>query len=330
MPTWPMLLLLAASLIAAQPEIIQTHAFGTVFPGSHLRHDFVFRNDGAATWRIGAVSATCSCGKPKQLPQTVAPGESLTVPVTYQVGLDRRRGFGGDVRVDIDGGDTAPRRLVARFTLEAHGLIALPGHGRVVLPPVPADGPPVETLVPLARDSNPVAWDGVAVKVTAGADALAAEARPDPDRPGEWSLRLTVTPHGLAGVLPSQIELVCSQAGTALPFTERLTVIARVTGQVRADPPSLLFGALTTRDQRTFRVLPDASTAEPELTGIMVSDQAHASAKALPDGSIELTLDPGVVKEDRQASGQLELQFNGGFRLRVPYFAAFSSGPAQR
>lgn len=327
---WLLLLLLAGSLIAGEAEIVQVHPFGSVFPGSLVRHDFVFRNDGQTAWRVGAVSATCSCGKPKNLPQSVAPGESLTVPVVYQVGMDRRRGFGGDVRVEISGGDSAPQRLVARFTLEAHGLLQLPGRGRVVLAPVPADGPPVVTRYPLARDSHPAPWDALAVKVTAGADALAAEVSPDPERPGDWNLNVTLTPHGFAGVLPSQVELVCSQAGKALPFSERLTVIARVTGAVRADPASLLFGALTTRDRRTFRVLPDASTTMPELNGITVSDPAHASARIQPDGSIEVTLDPGVIKEDRQASGQLELQFSGGSRLRVPYFAAFSAEPAPR
>lgn len=323
---WP-LLLLCATLVSGQ-EVVQTHDFGAVFPSTPLQCDVVFRNDGRSVWIIGALTATCSCSRPTGLPKTVAPGETLAIPVRYRVGTDRRVRVGGDIRVEISGGGDAPSRLVARFTAEAHGLLVLPAGRRVVLPPVPMGSHPTATAVELTRDSHPAAWETVSARVTAGTDALRAEVGPDPERQ-TWRLLLTPDVGCPAGIIPCRVELTCQHAGETLPFSEPLAVIVRIAGTVRADPPSLLFGAIPagTRQVLRFRMLPDAATSVPALAGVTVSDAAHCTAAAQSDGSVEVVLDATKVKADQQASGHVELAFADGSRLRVPYFAAFSATP---
>ncbi|TDX00635.1 DUF1573 domain-containing protein [Dinghuibacter silviterrae] len=60
-----------------------THDFGEIPQGKPITYTFVLYNRGLDTLRLAHVEASCGCTTPHWSGAPVAPGDSTTIPVTY-------------------------------------------------------------------------------------------------------------------------------------------------------------------------------------------------------------------------------------------------------
>ena len=59
------------------------HSFGTYHERDTLAFDFVYRNEGPGDFVIERMEASCGCTRASHSRQSVAPGETDTIHVTY-------------------------------------------------------------------------------------------------------------------------------------------------------------------------------------------------------------------------------------------------------
>jgi len=86
-------LLLQSGLSAAEPMLVcdaPAFDFGCVLQTQTVQHTFILRNTGDAPVSIGRVHHTCGCTTSPPIRQTVPPGESEPLTVSYD--LEGRRG----------------------------------------------------------------------------------------------------------------------------------------------------------------------------------------------------------------------------------------------
>ena len=197
----------------------------------------------------------------------------------------------------------------------------------VILAPLQPGGAPVTTTIRVKRGTHPAPWETLTARVVAGKESLSTQVRPVEGDPDSWDIDLIATAGSLSGVIPGRVEFVATAGGVPLPFSESLTVIARVQGTARADPSSLLFGTvpLGQRTAMDVDVLAEENQEKPQITGATVSDPERCSVVVGANGRITVTLTgkPSATKSP-QASGHVDIHLARGTDLRVPYFAALA------
>lgn len=87
------------------------HDFGTVIEGEKVSFSFKFENTGNMDLIISNVSASCGCTATKYTKETVAPGNSGIVTVTF----DSRRRKGFQNKTITVAANTQPNKVVLRI-----------------------------------------------------------------------------------------------------------------------------------------------------------------------------------------------------------------------
>lgn len=87
------------------------HDFGTVIEGEKVTFSFKFENTGNMDLIISNVSASCGCTATKYTKETVAPGNSGIVTVTF----DSRRRKGFQNKTITVAANTQPNKVVLRI-----------------------------------------------------------------------------------------------------------------------------------------------------------------------------------------------------------------------
>jgi len=316
--------LLCRQADAAQPQM-QSFDFGSSWPGSFVRHTFVFHNTGAGSWTVIGSHSSCSCGVVEKLPATVAAGADLAVPIAFNIRGERESQSRGQITVSVSDASGVATELVCIFMATSAGTLLLPGDGHLVLAPLPHDAPPRIDTVHLKRGSNPAAWHELAARVDSGSEVLAARAMAT--SAGGWDLLLTTSPSHRLGVVMAVVALTCSEQGKALPFVEHLTITITVDGAVHAEPSAVLFGAVPAGESRSAEVaLTDHQERTCTITATVSSDP-RCRCTVAADGATVVTLS-GAPPEGN-ASGWIDLTTAAGI-VRVPYFAAVLASPGPR
>lgn len=318
-PRW-VIVALAAGLVAADPQPV--HGI-MLYPGETGHATFAIRVPEPTT--VTGVSSTCACIAASTLPPVLEPTRDQPWTLLISTRDDDTGAISGSgwIRGSAGGRDTL---ITCTYDGEVRDLIAWPWSGSVVdLGRMRSDGADLAVTASLRRGTHPEPWDSCTVAVE-GDPAIDAAQTPGAD--GSWTLRATVHPGGVCGVLSSRLTWSFATGGRALGYHPSRVLRAIVDGPVSAQPHAALIGAVAAGATRRIPVWLAGSGADgriPAIVRLAPSDPALVAASADAAGRIDLAFT--ASGPPRQANGHLDAHFADGTILRIPWIARIIAAP---
>jgi Protein of unknown function (DUF1573) len=213
--------------------------FGAVHPGMSYAHRFTITNEFGSAITFTKLVKSCGCISVGLAKAVIGTGESTTMDLVFHTSLIPEP---KNLEVLAEG-DTAGRSITYDVILRAKGENVIdikPDKPTIDLGQCYETGMPKSETIEITRGAFPLDWSTLACK--SDSDTVLVELTPiDGNR---WRLNLTFRPTNVLGAFRSHLHFGFFRAGVQLPYDYDIPIDAAIVGAMRADPSSVLFGAV--------------------------------------------------------------------------------------
>ncbi len=205
--------------------------FGILLPGAIVQHRFAIANSGGMPLHVERIRTGCQYLSAELSSEPIQPGEHASLEITMQAPLERGSD-GFSVWLETNDPQNPTSQLTIAFSVEPAWRV-LPN--LVDLGLVGSAGLPVRRTVRVEANRDDLSLDGLHVECESPDVEVTSV---EETAPGTYEVRLELAQTAATGPLDGFMLL---RSGQSSPVAQRVQIVGRVLGSVRAWPEVLYF-----------------------------------------------------------------------------------------